>query len=125
VTSAIQSTFTSLRRAHKAVLVFGDTPGYYPYAVPGCVQQHRTQYDPCARPASIGDERGNYVAHAAKLTSGVIYRSLTKYFCDSTKCHVIIGGQVVYVDEHHLTNTFSKSLAPYLGTSVSLAIRSR
>ena len=35
-------------------------------------------------------------------------------FCDATGCHGLIGGVVVYFDTHHIPETYSRSLAPYL-----------
>ena len=47
------------------------------------------------------------------------YLSLTRFFCDASKCHALIGGVVVYFDSHHLTTTFSRSLAGYLGADLA------
>jgi hypothetical protein len=53
------------------------------------------------------------------------YLPLDQYFCDATMCHALIGGVVVYFDAHHMTTTFSRSLAPYLGPEVASALRAR
>ena len=47
---------------------------------------------------------------------------LTQYFCDAQRCHALIGGVVVYFDSHHLTTSYSRSLARYLGDAVAAAI---
>jgi hypothetical protein len=52
------------------------------------------------------------------------YEPLSQFFCDSAKCHAVIGGDVVYYDAHHLTTTCSRSLAPYLGAQVDAALAS-
>jgi hypothetical protein len=44
---------------------------------------------------------------AAKGTPGVTAIDTTPYFCDRTFCHALIGGVVVYFDEHHLTATYA------------------
>jgi hypothetical protein len=51
------------------------------------------------------------------------YLPLTQFFCDATKCHALIGGVVVYFDSHHLTTTFSRSLAGYLGADITGILR--
>ena len=39
---------------------------------------------------------------------------LTDFYCDASKCPVVIGGVDVYADNNHLTVTFARTLAPYL-----------
>jgi hypothetical protein len=39
---------------------------------------------------------------------------LTDFYCDETRCPVVIGGVNVYFDNNHLTVTYAKTLAPYL-----------
>jgi hypothetical protein len=34
--------------------------------------------------------------------------------CGPTVCAPVVGNVVVYRDSHHLTNTYSKTLEPYL-----------
>ena len=49
---------------------------------------------------------------------------LTDYYCTDTVCPAIIGGVLVYRDTSHVTNTWAKSLAPYLGERMVAALRS-
>lgn len=44
---------------------------------------------------------------------------LNDYFCDERRCFAAIGGVTVYRDEHHMTATFSRTLAPYLAERLS------
>jgi hypothetical protein len=39
---------------------------------------------------------------------------LTQYFCADGWCNPAVGGAFVYRDGHHMTATFSRTLAPYL-----------
>ena len=59
---------------------------------------------------------------AAAATPGIRTLSLLPYVCDADTCHTVIGGLVVYFDDHHLTASFSRSLAPYLGAAVQEAL---
>ena len=107
--------------AGKTVMVFGDVPGHFTEPVPECVYLHRDSYDPCATPRSRKEKRDeiNFLADAARESKGRIgYQSLTDYFCDAELCHVMIGGVVVYIDQNHMSDTFSRSLAPYLGAAL-------
>jgi hypothetical protein len=39
---------------------------------------------------------------------------LTEFFCDARSCFPVIGGALVFKDQNHMTETYAKSLAPYL-----------
>jgi hypothetical protein len=39
---------------------------------------------------------------------------LTRFFCDRSRCYPVIGGALVYKDQNHMTETFAKSLGPFL-----------
>ena len=121
VRADVAANLASLVAAGKAVLAVGDVPRLDSPA-PECVDLHHLEYDPCGFPRSRGEEHGNVVAEAARLTPGVGFQSLLPYLCDATRCHVVIGGVVVYIDEHHLSASFSRSLGPYLGRSVAAQI---
>ena len=108
--------------ALKPVLAIGDVPTT-PVDAPACVDQFHLQYDPCATPRADGIERDNLVAQAARTVPGVASVSLLPYLCDDSKCHVMIGGVVVYIDEHHLSASFSRSLGPYLGAELAALLR--
>lgn len=117
--AGISDTLGSLVAEGKTVVVVGDVPGHYSEPVPECVYLHRSEYDPCATSLSDGREKDNFVAAAARETPGVGYVDLLPYFCDRLSCHVVIGGTVAYIDEHHLSAAFSRSLGPYLGAAIA------
>ena len=118
VRANVAANLASLVAAGKAVLAVGDVPRLASPA-PECVDLHHREYDPCGFPRAQGEEHGNIVAEAARLTPGVGSQSLLPYLCDADRCHVAIGGVVVYIDEHHLSASFSRSLGPYLGAAVA------
>ena len=121
VRANVAVNLASLAAAGKAVLAIGDTPRL-PTPAPECIDLHQRAYDPCAIPSDAGQERGNIVAEAARLAPGVGSFSLLPYLCDDDKCHVAIGGVVAYLDDNHLSASFSRSLAPYLGAAVTAQI---
>jgi hypothetical protein len=66
----------------------------------------------------------NFLTQLARAHPDIAtYLSLTPYFCDARTCHALIGSVVVYLDAHHLTDTFSRSLAPYLGPRIAALIQ--
>ena len=114
----VSGNLSTLFAAGKRVVAVGDVPGAAE-AAPDCVYLHRTDYDPCSTERQA--ERDNVVATAARATAGVGFVDLDPYFCDETRCHSVIGGAVVYLDEHHLTASFSRSLGPMLGAAIAVA----
>ena len=64
--------------------------------------------------AKVLDSAFDPYAPAVEATPGTKYIDLTQFFCLSDSCPVVIGGVNVYRDDHHVTVTFQKTLAPYL-----------
>ncbi|MCU1412412.1 MAG: Peptidoglycan/LPS O-acetylase OafA/YrhL, contains acyltransferase and SGNH-hydrolase domain [Rhodoglobus sp.] len=119
----ISANLAAVEASGKAVVVVGDVPGTKPVPAPECVYRHGGRYDPCALPRSPDAlEDANVESRAASATPGIRTFSLLPYLCGPTTCHSVIGGVVVYFDDHHLTATFSRTLAPYLGAVVEDAL---
>ncbi|GAB2447769.1 peptidoglycan/LPS O-acetylase OafA/YrhL [Conyzicola lurida] len=114
--AGIAANFAALVSTGHTVVAVGDVPGSSE-PVPDCVYLHRGEDDPCST-ERMG-EHGNIVAEVARGVAGVRSLDLEPYFCSADRCHALIGGAVVYIDEHHLTASFSRSLAPYLGASIA------
>jgi peptidoglycan/LPS O-acetylase OafA/YrhL len=58
------------------------------------------------------------VAAARLVGSRVSAIDLTRYYCTKTTCPAVIGGVDVYRDKHHVTETYVRTLAPYLGAQL-------
>jgi hypothetical protein len=121
----ILQTWKRLSAKGIRVIVPGDVPGMRPTSDPECIAQSRRSNDPCAVDRSA-------VVHPSRTSTLAIQHPdlateipLTRYFCDAHSCHGLIGGVVVYFDSHHLTDTYSRSLARYLGASVAAALPPR
>lgn len=124
VTSAdFVAAWSKLTAAGKKVIVIRDTPDAGSTLVPQCVAQAMSQYDPCATPRDVAVTAEDPEWSAAQTTPGVTGIDLTNDFCDASLCHSVIGGLIVYFDYHHLTATFARTLAPYLGADIAAAIR--
>lgn len=100
--------------ATSRIVTLADSPEFESSPVL-CLSAHLDDADRCAVPRSeafnpairaaqqdVADERGGVVV------------DLSDYFCDATSCPAIIGATLVYSDEHHVTATFSRSLAGVL-----------
>jgi peptidoglycan/LPS O-acetylase OafA/YrhL len=81
---------------------------------PDCIATADVEVDPCAAPRSLRVTPDSIADGVAGLPgTGVI--DLTDLFCDADLCHTVIGGVIVYWDGSHISATFSRSLAPFLG----------
>jgi len=120
VTRSIAANLQQLADAGKSVVVLGDVPGSNPVPVPECVDGSSVEYDPCSIDRVSDDD--DLVASAARSTPAATYVDLDRYFCDERRCHVVIGGALAYIDEHHLTASFAASLAPFLGPAIEASL---
>ena len=110
-------TLAALSADGVQVAVLRDTP-WPGRDVPACVQQHRGNPSACDLSRSaldspaydVGTTKGVPLAHGVDLTSVI---------CDPTRCPVTRGRYLVYRDTSHLTATFSRALAPYLGAKLA------
>jgi peptidoglycan/LPS O-acetylase OafA/YrhL len=111
--SALTRQIQKLPPSSKVVII-QDPPLPTYEKVPDCLSAHLTDYRKCAitRSRAVGSNMGAREKGAAKATgAGLI--DLTSAVCPGTgNCPVVINNMIVWRDEHHLTATFSASLAP-------------
>ena len=50
---------------------------------------------------------------AARATTGARYLDLSRFYCDRTRCPVVVGGVDVYRDNSHVTVTYARTMAPF------------
>lgn len=101
------------------VAVIDDSPAA-PANIPECVDVHRAEYDPCT--FEDDTDAGNVVTEAADLVPAVTRIDPRPWTCDERECHAVVGGVVVYFDDNHLTGTYSRTLAPYVGAELERAL---
>ncbi len=85
-----------------------------------CVKKNKyANFDACQntkKAAMLADPQ----PAAVKLLNSPLTKlvDFTDVYCDELKCDAVIGGVIVNRDENHLTNTFSRTLAPYLEVEI-------
>jgi peptidoglycan/LPS O-acetylase OafA/YrhL len=87
--------------------------------IPGCLAMHPDDIRPCAisRTTAFTSFFGVRERVAAEVSgAGII--DLTWRICPAMPCQVVHDGMIVYRDNHHLTATFSASLAPDLDAAL-------
>ncbi len=110
---------------HTAIMV--DTP-HAAWDVPDCLASHRADIRPCATPRSTALSQHGLIERAAAKLARAATIDLASDICPtspSASCPAVVDGMIVDRDSHHLTATFSASLAPELDQGLSLVIGQR
>ncbi|MEU7632181.1 acyltransferase family protein [Nocardia sp. NPDC049220] len=111
-----------LRTTGSAVLVLGGIPD--PHAtVPTCLSAHIDDASACAptRSEAVNDV-GIAAERAAATVDGAQYADLTSLFCTEARCPLIVGNNLVYRDDNHLTVSYARTLAPVIGMLADRAL---
>ena len=111
-----------LRRTGATVLVLGAIPDPHS-TVPTCLSAHLADASACAPARSVAvNDAGIAAEKAATTASGAYYADLTQLFCTDHRCPVIVGNELVYRDDNHLTIAYAKTLAPVIGALADQAL---
>lgn len=90
--------------------------------VPDCVETHGRHSLECGAPATqYGLDRSSELTSRDDLPDNVHYFDLSELFCPDGYCAPVIGNVLVYHDNSHLTATYARTLAPFLGDEVIAA----
>lgn len=111
--------FKNLPPTVTKLYVLRDTPTVQ-VRTPDCIRRAVRRKLAPGRQCAIARERalvtdGTAVA-AQRLGRPVI--DLTPFFCSSKRCFPVVGGILVHKDQDHLTQTFSRTLGPYIGRAL-------
>ena len=87
--------------------------------VPDCLSAPNASIASCSRSVAEALTPDPPTLQATRAMQGrVPLVDLTDEICGGGVCSPIVGDVVVYRDAHHLTRTFTESLAPYLGRAL-------
>ena len=95
------------------VAVMRDVPTHA-QAPTHCLAQNPESAGRCATPRADAFEEPLVQAEAdaiAESDADAHHVDLTDYFCNDSSCPVLLGNTVIYRDQHHLTQTFSREMA--------------
>ncbi len=87
--------------------------------VPGCLAAHPSDIRACAIPRSAFEDSFGVRERLAADATGAGTLDLISSICPAIPCQVVRNGMIVYRDNHHLTATFSASLAPALDAGLA------
>lgn len=68
------------------------------------------------------NDAGIAAEQAAATASGGQYADLTPLFCTTARCPPIVGNNLVYRDDNHLTVSYARTLGPVIGALVDRAL---
>lgn len=120
------ATIDAARTSGAKVLVVGDVPKTKGDSVPGCVGSHRNDLRVCANSRADAVKTARLLPVAATAVEhGATYYDVSNWFCTQEICPVVIGGIVVFRDEHHITDTFARYRAPNMAEAIRAAFATR
>lgn len=113
--------FDEWRERGQQVIAVRDNPwAMQPMAPPECLSAGRS-------PASCGVERAKALnpvdpqLEIAELYPNMAFLDYTDAMCTDTVCPAVVGNVLVWHDQHHLTETFVRSLIPAMGADLGPA----
>jgi peptidoglycan/LPS O-acetylase OafA/YrhL len=118
----LEDAWRPVVRRGTPVVAINDVP-LMRHDVMDCVQAHGLDAaTACSTPRSVALGAFNGLAPAVAAMPGSAYVDLTSFYCTSTTCPPVIGHAVVFRDTDHLTATYARTLAPYLGDALVRAL---
>jgi hypothetical protein len=100
------------------VLVLGPVPDPHSW-VPTCLSEHLDDATACAPGRQEGLDPGGVAAEqTATEAAGGTYADLSELFCTADRCPVVVGNQLVFRDDNHITPEYAGFLAPVLAAEL-------
>lgn len=104
--TSLTRTVAQIHATGAAVLVLGPIPDPLT-SVPTCLSAHLDFASACAPDrTSALNAAGIAAEQAATAAGGGYYADLISLFCTPSRCPVIVGNNLVFRDDNHLTTTF-------------------
>lgn len=110
---------TAIRATGALVLVLGPIPDPL-VTVPTCLSAHLDSATACTPDRTRAlNAAGIAAEQVATAAGGGYYADLTSLFCTATRCPVIVGNNLVFRDDNHLTISYAQWLAPVISAEIS------
>ena len=90
-----------------------DNP-WFRFDVPTCVEENGRDSAECYVEREQALSSPSAWDNLNSPPENVHYIDLSDFFCEEDLCKPVIGNVLVYRDSHHITVTYSESLAPIL-----------
>ncbi|WP_227394331.1 acyltransferase family protein [Jeotgalibacillus aurantiacus] len=90
-----------------------------PMDPPVCVEETPGE---CSIPREEGLSEEAPWETTENIPSNVYFADLSEYFCTDEECPSVIGNVLIYRDNHHITATYAKTMAPALEEKIMEAL---
>lgn len=111
----MKKTLRRLRNTGAKVVLIRDQHRSYK-GVPKCVRKHYKKPNRhCSFRPDDRRARQNFDYRAARQVKKVRIIDPVPVFCPKRPCQVVDGGTLIYRDSYHITATYARSIAPWLG----------
>lgn len=119
IAASIRATTVGSSKA----LVISDTPKTSGQNVPACLAAHLVEQQLCGTPRTeaVLQERLDAERSGAAL-AGAYFSDISNWLCSAATCSAVVNGVVVYRDEHHLTDAFSRSKGPQMSQVIQTVL---
>ncbi|MFQ3787561.1 acyltransferase family protein [Halomonas sp. A29] len=114
VVSMLSAVFSRIRKSGAEVVLIRDTPRM-PFDPLLCFEDSSK----CSAERDEAMKRYDPLIDAASLDGETSVIDMTDGLCRDDLCHVVEGNVIVWRDQHHLTETYSRTLAPLLGQKLA------
>ena len=95
----------------------------FDYSPSACVEGQLTLDLPCSHPREALYAPVPPYERTAGVTPNVAFLDPSNLICTATECPPEIGNVLVYLDNNHLTATFSRTMSPAVGPEVARLLR--
>ena len=119
----LELTLGQLHVAKGNVVVLGNIP-LLPQSGPECLADNTTNVQRCSGAMITVLSKFNRAEQLAAGDAGARYVSVTPWFC-STNCPAVVGRYNVYLDQYHVTATYSLVLQDVLAKALGLPATGR
>ena len=114
--AGLRATLTSLSQAGLKIAFIRDVP-FNDENIDTCVaralwRDKTPSLCDQARAYAANDKMAAVERAIVDSVPGASYVDLTDRFCGTTTCHVFIGGQLAFRDQHHMATPFAETLEP-------------
>jgi hypothetical protein len=87
------------------------------------VSSHLDDATACSPQRSLAVSDGAIATEAAATSAGGgQYADITELFCTAERCPVIVGDNLVYRDDNHVTIEYAQALAPIIAALTDRAL---
>ena len=123
LSQGLARTWSALEDAGIPVVVLMDVP-WFPVEVGACIAEQPEAPARCdaERTAGVAASGAAIINAAASAEPRAEVLDLTPALCGPRICPAVIDGVVVMRDEHHITATFSRALAPWIDAGLTFAM---